>query len=205
MDLIKSRRTILVKDYNGGSLSDKQVDLLLEAANWAPTHLRTEPWRFVIFKGRSSVLDYVDFLQDWYRDHEDSVTLTDTARGKLDAAYRDWPNLVSHIIVILMKRDEEKLPEWEELSAVAMAVQNMHLLTVSMPDVAAFWSSHTFCKHARDSPEMKSFLNVADDEKGPIKHLGAFLVGKIDPKKRASIKSARYDINDKVTWRISSE
>lgn len=53
-----------------------------------------------------------------------------------------------------MKRQalpEKLMPEWEELCAVAMAVQNMHLMATSMGDVAAFWSSHTWCKDARDS------------------------------------------------------
>ena len=27
------------------------VDKCLEAANWAPTHGKTEPWRFVVFQG----------------------------------------------------------------------------------------------------------------------------------------------------------
>jgi len=44
MDVIKSRRTITPKNFNGKSLTSKELDLILEAANWAPTHKRTEPW-----------------------------------------------------------------------------------------------------------------------------------------------------------------
>ena len=49
-----------------------------------------------------------------------------------------------------MKRHAEKLPEWEEICAVAMSVQNMHLAAEAM-GIGGFWSSHTWCKRARDS------------------------------------------------------
>lgn len=37
----------------------EQVEQLLEAANWAPTHGRTEPWRFVVLgkAGQQQMLD----------------------------------------------------------------------------------------------------------------------------------------------------
>jgi hypothetical protein len=44
LDVIKSRRTITPKNLNGKKLSTEQLDLMLEAANWAPTHKKTEPW-----------------------------------------------------------------------------------------------------------------------------------------------------------------
>ena len=36
-----------------------------------------------------------------------------------------------------------------------MSVQNMHLMTTAMDHVGAFWSSHTWCKAARDSEEIR--------------------------------------------------
>ena len=44
LDVIKSRRTISPKNLNGKSLSNDELDLILGAANWAPTHKKTEPW-----------------------------------------------------------------------------------------------------------------------------------------------------------------
>ena len=35
------------------------AQLMLEAANWAPTHGKTEPWRFVVLD-RAAALDLVD-------------------------------------------------------------------------------------------------------------------------------------------------
>merc|ERR1719221_1603579 len=55
--LLRQRRSIFPKDYNGKghAVTDDEVRLLLEAANWAPTHKRTEPWRFVVFKGQAAI------------------------------------------------------------------------------------------------------------------------------------------------------
>ena len=44
LDVIKSRRTITPKNFNGKRLTENEIGLLLEAANWAPTHKKTEPW-----------------------------------------------------------------------------------------------------------------------------------------------------------------
>ena len=35
------------------------TQLMLEAANWAPTHGKTEPWRFVVLD-RAAAIDLVD-------------------------------------------------------------------------------------------------------------------------------------------------
>ncbi len=67
------------------------------------------------------------------------------------------------------------MPEWEEIFAVAMSVQNMHLMATAMGDGAGFWSSHTWCKRARDSREMRNFLNLSGEDRV----FGAFLLIKV--------------------------
>ena len=52
LNLIKNRRTVTPKDYlSGGSISDEDLNAIMEAANWAPTHNKTQPWRYVILSG----------------------------------------------------------------------------------------------------------------------------------------------------------
>lgn len=41
-------RFTAVQDMNGLRVSDGEVEQILEAANWAPTHGKTEPWRFAV-------------------------------------------------------------------------------------------------------------------------------------------------------------
>lgn len=49
---------------NGQPVSQAEVQQLLEAANWAPTHGKTEPWRFAVLSSREARLKAFDlFLQ----------------------------------------------------------------------------------------------------------------------------------------------
>jgi hypothetical protein len=53
MTLIKNRRSVFVKDWKPSSeeqVPREYVEQLLEAANHAPTHDKTEPWHFVVFE-----------------------------------------------------------------------------------------------------------------------------------------------------------
>ena len=43
------RRTIMPKEFISGSqISEEDLNMILEAANWAPTHQKNEPWRYSI-------------------------------------------------------------------------------------------------------------------------------------------------------------
>jgi len=51
--LIKARRSIFPKDYvavEQAAPTRAQLEAMLEASNWAPTHGKTEPWRFVVLE-----------------------------------------------------------------------------------------------------------------------------------------------------------
>jgi hypothetical protein len=43
--LIRARRSIFPKDYTGAKVPREQIERLLDAANWAPTHHLTQPWK----------------------------------------------------------------------------------------------------------------------------------------------------------------
>ena len=69
---------------------------------------------------------------------------------------------------------DKLMPEWEELCATAMAVENLHLMATAMSNVGVFWSSHTWAKEARDSKEMKAYLNFDEEDRV----MGALVVGR---------------------------
>ena len=46
----RCRRSVFCKDLAPGHrIAPATLSMLLEAASWAPSHGRTEPWRFVVF------------------------------------------------------------------------------------------------------------------------------------------------------------
>ena len=191
------------KEYQpGGKLTSEEISLILEAANWAPTHQKNEPWRYAILDNPQSIHGYLDFLEGWYADHADDISISDEDlkkfKNKLQGVRNEWPEKVSHLLLIGMKRQakaDKRLPEWEEICAVAMSVQNMHLMATALDRVGGFWSSHTWCRHARDSLEIKQsyFASLLDDPEDRV--LGAFVLGKYAEGK--SFRSARSDIESK--------
>jgi len=202
LNLIKARRSIMPKDLSpGGKLSEAEVEYLMECANWAPTHHNTQPWRYVVIAGTNNIIDYFDFLEDWYRDHREEVTAGDLEKftAKADALKSILPTNMSHMFVICMKRQalpDKLLPEWEEICATACSVQNLHLGLTGLKGCGGFWSSHTWCKHARDSVQFKEFLGLGPEDRV----LGAFMCGKVGSGK--SFKSTRSHWSKKVTFRV---
>uniref|UniRef100_A0A7S2TMF8 Nitroreductase domain-containing protein n=1 Tax=Lotharella oceanica TaxID=641309 RepID=A0A7S2TMF8_9EUKA len=193
--LIASRRSIFPKDYNGKAVPRGVIERMLEAANWAPTHGKTEPWRFVVISGEGigqftamKNEENLEFLVEGSVDWEHAMKKI--ARKQKELGH------VSHLIAICLKRVVGKkgkpMPEWEEISSVAMAVQNMHLVATA-GWVAGYWSSGGWNK-ALASERVKSFLGIDAADRC----LGLFHVGMSDKIARYRRKPGSWE--DKVTW-----
>ena len=97
------------------------------------------------------------------------------------------PMRAAAIIAICMQRDpNESLPEWEELAATAMAVQNMWLACTEL-DLGCYWSSPGLIKY------MDEFFDLHEGEKC----LGFLYMGYYDT---AVEPSERTPIEEKVEW-----
>lgn len=199
MALIASRRSIMPKDLSGEPLQRTEVEKLLEAANWAPTHHRNEPWRFAVVEGPEGISAYLDMLDAWYSEHREDLDQQTYLRflSKLESVRKTWVGQPSHLVVLGMVRAAKghKAPEWEEIAAVGCAVQNFHLALTSIPGAGGFWSSHNWCSDARDSEMMRKFVGLDDPED---RVFGAFVMGKVNEGK--SFKGRRGDWREKVKW-----
>ena len=51
MGAIRGRRSYALKYLSPEAIDLGDIELMLEAANWAPSHGQTEPWRFTVFAG----------------------------------------------------------------------------------------------------------------------------------------------------------
>ncbi|AHM60996.1 nitroreductase [Flammeovirgaceae bacterium 311] len=135
--LISYRRAVYPVSYSGERIDDAIIEQLLENANWAPTHALTEPWRFTVFSNKG-LQKLANFQADLYTQFAmEEGTYAENKHQKL----LDTPLLCSHIISIGMKRDPKgKVPEIEEVEAVACAVQNMWL-TAAAYGIGCYWGS----------------------------------------------------------------
>ena len=180
LDLIKKRRAIFPVQYNGKPLSKDTIKTILEAANWAPTHRRTEPWRFKVIQGESKAR-LGEFMAEKYQEIEDRPKSIKIRK------LRENPEKAAAVVLICMQRDPgESIPEWEEVAATAMAVQNMWLMCTEL-GVGCYWSSPGLIQY------MNEFIELADGEKC----LGLFYMGYYD---QDIPKVDRTPIEEKLVW-----
>src|SRR5690606_32922275 len=150
--IIKNRRSVFPAQYNNQPISKEEISTILESANWAPTHKRTEPWRFKIFHGTSQVA-LGKFMAETYK--ETTENFSELTYNK----FMDNPVKAGCVIAICMQREpKESLPEWEEIAATAMAVQNMWL-TASNMGIGSYWATPGVIKY------MDKFIQMEENEK----------------------------------------
>ncbi|PKA82597.1 nitroreductase [Ulvibacter sp. MAR_2010_11] len=180
-EIIKNRRAVFPAQYNSEAISKEEIQSILEAANWAPTHRRTEPWRFRVIHGEAQAR-LGEFLSETYKNKSDSFSEFKYKK------YRDNPKKAACILAICMQRDPaEAIPEWEEIAATAMAVQNMWLTAHEMK-IGAYWSSPGIVKYMND------FFTMAPGERC----LGFFYMGKYDGELPDGVRNT--SIQEKTTW-----
>ncbi len=182
--LMENRRSIKPADFSEKPVQDEIVWQMLSNANWAPTHGMTEPWRFFVFTDAAK-LRLGKRLAEIY-EQITAPELRKPAKAKKLIANAERS---SHLIVIAMKRQaSEKIPEIEEVQAVACAVQNLHL-TATAFGVGGYWSSGA----AICSNQLRDHLELSNQDRV----LGLFYVGYPEIEWP---KGVRSPIEDKVVW-----
>lgn len=182
--LIKNRRSTPPRFLAKKEISKKTILEILESANWAPSHKKTEPWRFKVFTGESKQKLSDEIYGLLTKKFEEGVEINPQKVDKLKKILERVPVA----IVIIMERDiAERIPEWEEIAAVSMAVQNMWLTTTSM-DLGGFWATPKFL------PLIEDVLDLKPRQKA----LGFFYIGEIAVDYPSP---GRGDVAAKIEWK----
>ena len=148
--IIKSRRTIKPEKMNGRLIPEAVIVELLTLADWAPTHGRTEPWRFIVV-APNKVKEFSIRHANLYKQHTDPTSFTEEKFNKIVALSEN----TSHIIVAWMRRNpSHKVPEIEEVAAASAAIQNL-LLAATSNGLATFWNSGGLTHHPAFKEEFK--------------------------------------------------
>lgn len=185
--IIRARRSTKPGDMNSKKIDNTVIQQLLELADWAPTHGQTEPWRFRVYENEA--------VHTFCFDHAEMYK-ANTATDKFTKAKYDkllhTGDLVSHIIVVYMKRTENTgIPVAEEFAAVAAAVQNI-LLGAAAQDIAVLWSTGGMAHH----PAMKNYGGLNADDI----IVGLLYLGYTDE----PVKEGKRNIplSDKIEWKV---
>lgn len=184
-ELIRRRRSIFPKSY----IQDKPVERavieqLLENANWAPTHKLTQPWRFQVFLSPESREALAEYLSGYYHRTTPPELFSEEKMKK----FGENPRRAGAVIAVILHRDpQESIPEFEEIAAVAMAVQNIWLTCADL-GLGCYWGT------SKAALESQDFLGLAPNERC----LGMFYLGWHE---MPELPGKRDDIQEKVTWR----
>lgn len=164
-ELIRERRTIYPEQFSDRKVHKEQVEVILNNAQWAPTHGNTQPWRFKVFMEEESRQSLSTFLGETYMKLIPEEKQVDAKLKKLMAR----PLKTSVVIAVCMERQkEEKILEIEEIEAVACAIQNMHLSCTAF-GLGGFWSTPKLIY----TEEMNDYLGLGEKDKC----LGLFYIG----------------------------
>lgn len=183
-EIITRRRSIKPAQMNGKIIPDDQVNDLLRLADWAPTHGRTEPWRFVVYAGKK--------VKEFCHQHAEMYKANTSTEAFDQAVYEKQlhnGDHASHILLAYMQRGNlPKIPVIEEIVATAAAVEHI-LLGATALGIASFLSTGG----QTHKQAMKDFLKIKEEDI----MVGIIYLGYADnnPEGKRTVP-----LNEKVKW-----
>ncbi|ALC91757.1 nitroreductase [Bacillus sp. FJAT-18017] len=179
LEAIKTRRSFgLVKDE---AVPESLIEQILEAGTWAPSHFRTEPWRFFVLveEGRKQLAEV--FVKIAEKNGEADA-------AKLDKELKKPYRAPVVIAVAAEPATDPKVVQLEEYGAVYACIQNMFLAAHSL-GLAGYWRTGA----PTYDPLMKEFFGLS--ENGEV--LGFLYIGY---PKRALPEGKRNPFQNVTKW-----
>lgn len=186
--LLRHRRSIKPTDLDPTRPVDR--DLLLQVltdATWAPNHGMTEPWKFHVITGETR-RELAASLQQAYRESTPPAEFREDKLQKMG----ENPLLAPVVIACVMERNGgTKIPEIEELEALACALQNLQL-SATAAGLGGYWSSPPVL----DAGSFRAWLGLRPEDRCT----GLIYLGW--PKENFTWpRSVRRPVEEKVVWR----
>ena len=181
-EIIKGRRTVFADSYLDKHIDRSIIEQLIDNARWAPTHKRSEPWRFEVLEGEHKVI-LGEFILEYYKTKW-------TKEEFPESRYEDvlvYPHKAT-LISIVFQRNTTTLPEWEELAGTSCAVQNLWL-SLSEFGLVGYWDTSEAAIAYCES------LGLEENERS----LGIFYLGYPDPH-TPTPTSKRQKLSKKLSW-----
>lgn len=185
--LIRHRRSIKPADMDSSREVERELLLeILENATWAPNHGLTEPWKFHLYLGDSRQ-QLAAQLQSSYRE----ITAPADFREDKFIKMGESPLLAPVVIACVMERKGgDKIPEIEEIEAVASALQNLQL-SATAAGLGGYWSSPPVL----DAPSFRSSLGLGASDRC----VGLIYLGWPKPELKWP-RSVRQPLEKKLVW-----
>ena len=149
--IIKARKSIFPAEYTGEPIPQEVIDDILDIATYAPNHKKTKPWRLKAFRGAEKTALGAE-LQRLYKEHAPADKFSEDTYNALAQKVSKTDTIISISVEF-----SGKVPQWEEVAAVAMAV------------LGCYWGSPGF------APKLKDFLHLSENQEC----YGIFFIGNL--------------------------
>jgi nitroreductase len=176
------------------------IETLLEAANRAPNHHLTQPWRFFVFQGdgRRRLGEAMEAAsarrqEELAQAHLAASSATDQLAPAQPAKGRSWVQTFMRapvVIAVAAVPVDDHTPFWEETAATAAATQNI-LLAAHALGLAAMWRS------SGTGPEANEALDLPPG----AQMLGYVYLGYPDPNGPPPKVKVRRPVAEFIQWR----
>lgn len=182
-ELIVKRRSRQPATYTQQDIPKELLAQLFECARFAPTHKKTQPWKYQVYKNEHKRALAEEFMRI-YQEITPSEKYSEAKREEFGAKIQK----ANCVVAIILNTHPELLPEWEEVAAVACSVQNLWLACTAQ-GIGAYWSSPGIIKH------LNPFLELDENQKC----IGLFYMGYSEVELP---EWPRRAVDEFVTWKV---
>ena len=130
LDIIKSRRSI--RRFKHESVPKEYLDMILEAARWAPSAGNHQPWRFIIVKDAKTIEKIGEIYQDIRADDVKGISRNSEDYKRISERIRTnfFKNIFSTapILIVVCANAEQSFSSRTWAMDCAIATQNILLM-----------------------------------------------------------------------------
>jgi len=161
--ILRQRKSTFPKSYTQQPVSPQVIEDIVQAAHLTPNHKRTRPWRFKVFRNEEKE----QLALEMARIYKASTPPERFLQKKYDDIILKIN--ASAAIITVSTAFNVLVPEWEEIAATSMGVQNMYLMATTY-GLGCYWSTPAY------AAQLHSYLELGEDERC----LGLFYIGSIE-------------------------
>ncbi|MCW8985740.1 MAG: nitroreductase family protein [Thermoanaerobaculales bacterium] len=153
LDHLKQRRT--VRRFKPDPIPQETLDVVFEAAMWAPSHANAQPWEFVVV-GREARARLLELFRAKADELLADPDLPKPKRDNITILKEDFGG-APFMVAIVSRPPDDDLERMENPLSAAIAVQNMFLAAWD-EGVGAVWLSFGV------APPVRGILEVEEGE-----------------------------------------
>ncbi|MEE8046754.1 MAG: nitroreductase [Dehalococcoidia bacterium] len=141
LDAIRTRRN--TREFTDAAVSDSALELMIEAATWAPNHRNTQPWRFIVLSKDGAMRKKIaQIVCDWTYENVKNPNEERRISSSKEAQEEILDAPAFMYVYSVQGRNDEVTQE--NYAATACAIQNMQLAAHSL-GIGVGWSTGKPC------------------------------------------------------------